>query len=369
MALPCGRWGWSGGLVTAGWDVVVVGAGIVGASVGYHLARAGAGVLLLDRSLPASGASGNSFAWIGRGTATAPPEQLLLRREVLGDYRRLERELPGVRVRWTGSLSWGADGPGPLDGAGGGGGDGRFVDAAEVARLEPALHRLPARAELRAGDGAVDPVAVTEALVDGVRGRGGQVWTGVTAHELAVRGHRVVGVGTSAGEVAAGTVVLAAGADAPGLCAPLGYYLPVDSSPALLMRFTAPPGVVRTLVANDQIEVREAADGQLLVAWDHDGQTTADELDRAGQQMLTRLRESFTGAADVALVSVHVERRPMPADGSPVIGPVPRTAGAYLAVMHSGVTLAATVGRLAATEITDGHAAVELTGLRPSRFT
>jgi len=362
-------------VVSADWDVVVVGAGIVGASVGYHLARAGADVLLLDGSLPASGASGSSFAWIGRGTATAPPEQLLLRREVLADYRRLEHELPGVRVRWTGSLSWGADGPGPIDGDGeggdgdGDGGDGRLVDAAEVARVEPALRRLPARAAFQGRDGAVDPVAVTHALVDGMRGHGGQLWTGVTTHHLAVRGSQVVGVETTAGLVAGRTVVVAAGADAPGLCAPLGYELPVSSSPALLMRFTAPPGLVRTLVANDQFEVREAADGQLLVAWDHDGQTTAEELHRAGQQLLTRLQGSFADAADVELVSVRVGRRPMPADGSPVVGPVPRVAGDCLAVMHSGVTLAATVGRLVAAEIVDGASAPELTGLRPSRFT
>jgi len=353
-------------VVSADWDVVVVGAGIVGASVGYHLARAGADVLLLDRSLPASGASGTSFAWIGRGTATAPPEQLPLRRQVLADYRRLERELPGVRVRWTGSLSWGADGPGAVDDAGG---DDRLVDAPEVAGLEPALHRVPARAALHAADGAIDPVAVTQALVDGMRGHGGQLWTGVTAHRLTVSGSRVHGVDTTAGLVATRTVVIAAGADAPALCAPLGYDLPVSSSPALLMRFTAPPGLVRTLVANDQFEVREAADGQLLVAWNHDGQSTADELHRAGQSMLTRLRGSFTGAAEVELVSVRVGQRPMPADGSPVIGPVPRTEGVYLAVMHSGVTLAATVGRLVATEIIDGAIAPELQLLRPSRFT
>ena len=365
-AVACRRPGWSSGLVTCGWDVVVVGAGIVGASVAYHLARAGAGVLLLDRSTPASGASGDSFAWIGRGTAGAPPEQLLLRRQVLADYRRLEGELEAVRVRWTGSLSWSGDRPPVTDGDGG---DGRVVDTAAVTGLEPALHTPPAEAAWRAEDGAVDPVAVTEALIGGMRAHGGAVRTGVTALDLPADDRRVLGVTTSAGLLAARTVVLATGADAPRLCAPLGYDLPVASSPALLMRFTAPPGVVRTLVSNDQIEIREAADGQLLVPWDYDGQTTPEELHHAGQKMLTRLRESFTGADDVQLVSVRVGRRPMPADGSPVIGPVPGVAGTYLAVMHSGVTLAATVGRLVAGEIVDGVSAAELQQLRPSRFT
>ena len=46
--------------------VVVVGAGVVGASVAYHLARAGAPVTLIDRAAaPAAGATGQSFGWIG----------------------------------------------------------------------------------------------------------------------------------------------------------------------------------------------------------------------------------------------------------------------------------------------------------------
>ena len=84
--------------------------------------------------------------------------------------------------------------------------------------------------------------------------------------------------------------------------------------------------------------------------------------------MLAELAATFTGAEDVRLVSVRVGRRPMPADGSPVIGPLPGTVGGYLAVMHSGVTLAPSVGRLVAAEVTRGVEAEELRDLRPSRF-
>lgn len=350
--------------------VVVVGAGIVGASVAYHLARAGADVVLLDTSLPATGASGDSFAWIGRGPSDAPPEQALLRRSVLEDYRRLERELAGVRVRWSGSLSWGQDEPTDVvEGPGADAGDTRLVDDRQVTRLEPHLRTVPARATLRDSDGAVDPVAVTEALVSGAVSYGAHVRTGVTASALQVDDHRLVGVSTSAGFLPARTVVLAAGADASPLCATLGFTLPLVPSPALLMRLSAAPGLVRTLVSNAQIEVREAADGHLLIACEYRGESTQQDLDRAGERMLARLTSSFSGAEDVRLISVRVGRRPMPADGSPVIGGVPGAAGAYLAVMHSGVTLAATVGRLVASELVDGVDAEELRQLRPSRFT
>jgi glycine/D-amino acid oxidase-like deaminating enzyme len=58
----------------------------------------------------------------------------------------------------------------------------------------------------------------------------------------------------------------------------------------------------------------------------------------------------------------------MPTDELPIVGPVPGVAGAYVAVMHSGITLAPTVGRLVASEIVDGVEAEQLAGLRPTRF-
>ncbi|SNS02344.1 hypothetical protein SAMN04488107_0898 [Geodermatophilus saharensis] len=43
--------------------------------------------------------------------------------------------------------------------------------------------------------------------------------------------------------------------------------------------------------------------------------------------------------------------RPVPADGSPVVGPVPGVAVVHLAVVHSALTLAPVVGRLVAAEV------------------
>lgn len=96
-----------------GWsvaDVVVVGAGIVGASVAYHVASAGADVVLLDLSLPASGVTDCSFAWIGAPGGRDPVDgSTPIRRAALQGYRRLQRDLPDVQVRWdrVAGLGWG----------------------------------------------------------------------------------------------------------------------------------------------------------------------------------------------------------------------------------------------------------------------
>jgi glycine/D-amino acid oxidase-like deaminating enzyme len=156
--------------------------------------------------------------------------------------------------------------------------------------------------------------------------------------------------------------------DTPLLCAPLGFDLPVVPSPALLLRVSGPPGLVRTLVASSSLEVREAAAGVLLVALAHDGEVGRADLDRTAQEALSRLTATFAGAEDVRLLDVRLASRPMPVDGLPIVGPLPGIHGVYVAVMHSGVTLAPVVGRLVAAEVVNGVRAGELDGVRPERF-
>jgi glycine/D-amino acid oxidase-like deaminating enzyme len=339
-------------------DVVVVGAGIVGASIGYHAARLGADVTIVDKGLPASGATAESFGWIGASQRVAGPGGAL-RAAAVREYRRLEGEVPDVRVRWSGSLSWGGP-PGELE-------PGRhLVDAARIAGLEPNLRTPPARAVHIPGDGAVDPRATTDALVTAARERGARLTTGTAVTGLRVVRGRAAGVETTGGFVAAGTVVLTAGADVPMLCAPLGYPVPVAPSPAVLLRLAGPADLVRTLVATPDVEVRAGGDGELLATVAYTGESTAAGLARSAERSRARIVAMFRGADGVRLLSARVGMRPMPVDGLPVIGPLPAVRGAYVAVMHSGVTLAPVAGRLVAEELVHGVQAPELQGCRPS---
>jgi glycine/D-amino acid oxidase-like deaminating enzyme len=130
---------------------VVVGAGVVGASVAYHAVRAGAVVTLVDAGRPGAGVTMDSFAWVGSsGVRTGPAA--VLRLAATDQYRRLEAELPGLPVTWSGSLSWRAAGSAPEAGPGQ-----KVIDAATVATLEPNLRYPPDWAVWAPGDGAVDP--------------------------------------------------------------------------------------------------------------------------------------------------------------------------------------------------------------------
>jgi glycine/D-amino acid oxidase-like deaminating enzyme len=333
-----------------GRDVVVVGAGIVGASVAYHAARAGASVTLIDAGRAGAGVTADSFAWIAAsGMRTGPAAGL--RATATQEYRRVEAELPGLPVIWSGSLSWRADGGAPEAGPGQ-----EIVDAATVMRLEPNIRQPPEWAIWAPGDGAVDSVGVTERLVAGARDHGARVQldTAVTAVRRDGAG-QVAGVETAAGSLDGSTVVLAAGVATAALAAPLGVGVPVEPSPAPLFRLRAPVGLVRTVVNTEDFDLRQVAADRLIAA--------ADSPERT----LAAVRSTFRGADSVELLSTRLGARPMPVDGEPIVGPVTEVPGLYLAVMHAAVTLAPAMGRLIARELVGGTVEPALSGCRPDR--
>lgn len=334
-----------------GRHVIVVGAGIVGASVAYHAALAGAAVTLLDAGRPGAGVTADSFAWVGAsGVRTGPAAGI--RATATEEYRRVEAELPGLPVTWSGSLSWRAEGSAPEAGPGQ-----KIVDAATVLTLEPNVRHAPEWAVWAPDDGAVDSVGVTERLVAGARDHGAQIHldTAVTAIHRDAAG-QVAGVETAAGPLSGTTVVLAAGVATAALSEPLGVGVPVEPSPCPLFRLRAPAGLVRTLVNTEDFDLRQVAEDRLIAAADSPERTVA------------AVRSTFRGAGSVELLGTRLGVRPMPVDGEPIVGPVADVPGLYVAVMHSAITLAPAMGRLVAREVVDGIVEPALSGCRLDRF-
>lgn len=324
--------------------VAVVGAGIVGASVAYHLARAGVAVTLVERAAgPAAGVTGGSFAWIGDTGGEWEGGAEDLRAFVREDYRRLEAEVPGVAVRWSGSLTW-AEGSVAAH-------PGQFVvGRSEIAELEPGWRDPPEQAVHTPTDGGVDPGATVRALIDSARGYGAEVVYGASTASLD----------------SYDTVVLAAGADTSALGRRMGVELEIGTSPACLVRVAAPAGLVKTIVAGPPFEVREVRDGELLLTIPYAAGQSADVVGRNAEEAVERLRSMFDGAASCRLLGYRVSERPMPAQG-PVVGYVNPHRSVYVAVMHAAVTLAPTAGRLIAEEIAGGKPREELRRCRPDR--
>jgi len=86
--------------------VVVVGAGIVGASIAYHLARRQVAVTVLERHRPGAGASSHSFAWLNAFGKEPYPYHDLNRRSMEA-WRRFAQDLQAdVGLHWGGEMRW-----------------------------------------------------------------------------------------------------------------------------------------------------------------------------------------------------------------------------------------------------------------------
>src|SRR5215831_11969004 len=91
-----------------GYDIAVIGVGIVGASAVYALSQAGARVLALDAGAAGAGTSGNSFAWVN-SVQKEPEVYHRLNAEGMAAHRKLARELGGESgYHEGGSLEWAA---------------------------------------------------------------------------------------------------------------------------------------------------------------------------------------------------------------------------------------------------------------------
>jgi glycine/D-amino acid oxidase-like deaminating enzyme len=352
-------------------SVVIVGAGIVGASIAYHLARLNVAVTLVDRGKPASGVTHRSFAWINvsHGLPETYPE---LRKRGIGEWHRLESELSGrLRVDWSGALTWHAnsiDTERLAHDSAAMGHDVRLIRRDEIAALEPNLKSLPDSAAFAAGEGAIDPVAATETLVQAAREAGADIRLDTEVLSLATQDSGVTGVVTSTGKIEADAVVLAAGVGANVLSQPLGLTLPLDASPCILMRFRTPRRLVNRVVCNQHMEIRPQTDTIVVGAEDYIDASAENGPEAVAQRALTAIRKQLVGGDEVELMDVQVGIRPVPADGLPIVGWVPGIAGLYLSVMHVGVMLAPLIGRLASSEIAHGVEDPLLAPYRSSRF-
>lgn len=334
--------------------IVVVGAGITGASIAWHLAHLEFDVTIVEENEPASGATGSAFGWL-TGVVNDDAADVFLRRAALADWHRLEEKIPELQINWRGSLKYGETSGCCMK-------DETLLHSAEIARLEPALVNPPEQARYAAKDGAVDAPEAARILVGKACERGAVLQTQTTVTGFCMTKGKVTGVLTSRGKLDADCVVLACGTGIPALTERIGTPVPVLSSPAILLRFAVPQRVVKTLISGDDIEVRHARNGDLLAAEDYPENGNVKETAVAAQ---LAVRSRLTGAESAVLIQYSQGERPVPQSGYPVLGFTDESKSVYVASMHPAVTCAATIGKLVSEELRDGQSDIIPQHYRP----
>ena len=366
--------------------VIVVGAGIIGASIAYHLSRRkDVAVTVLERDEPCVGASGHSFAWLN-SFGKDPVSYHHFNRRSMDIWDRFARRLGGdLDLHWGGELrwewapervealrqrivqlqAWGY----PI----------RIISSNELRELEPGLSPGPVTlASFSEIDGRVDPSKVIAACLQRACEAEAAVHTHTPVIELCLdRGGRIEAVNTPSGEISCDVVVLANGTAVTELAATAGVRIPQQHSPGVVIRTAPQPPILQNVSVlhlppidknRHEIHLRQSADGTLAIGQGSQESVDQDDSQEHADDLLSRAVHYLPALTGARAIPTPVGYRPMPIDELPVIGFCDVAPNLYIALMHSGVTLAPLVGELATLEIVDGARVEMLASYRPERF-
>jgi D-hydroxyproline dehydrogenase subunit beta len=376
-------------------DVVVVGAGIVGAACAYFAARAGLRVVVVDARAYAGGTSSAGEGNLLISDKRPGPELELMRhslalwRELAGALDGAEFELDpkgGLVVAATAAELAGLRALGAAHRTAGL--DVRDLGPDDLAGAEPYLAPGLAGGALYPQDAQVQPMlAAAHLLRAAVRRHGASLHCGVAVTSLdRDAGGRVRGVGTGAGPVATAAVVNAAGLGASAVAALAGVTLPVAPRRGfILVTEPLPPMVRHKVYAADYMAAVASDDGPARTSPVVEGTRAGTVLIGSSRELvgldatlspavLSRLARQgcalFPALAGVHALRAYVGFRPFTPDHAPVIGADPRAPGLVHACGHegAGIGLAPATGAAVAAVLTGAAPTVDLTSFRPERF-
>jgi glycine/D-amino acid oxidase-like deaminating enzyme len=357
--------------------VVVVGAGIVGCSIVLHLTDRGIRPVVVDPDRPAQGASASSFASLS-AFGKDPAAWYELAAAGMAGWSRWAERLGGDvglrrdgEVRWTGDPREGDDLGERVARARDRGYPIRMIGEAELRHLLPTAEPGKVAAACFApNDGQVEPPLVLLACRDALRRAGARLLLGRSARVRVDDD----GVRVEVGEelLRPSATVLAVGAEAVQVAA-AGLEIPTVASPGMLVE-THPlrhlTGKVVYLPGDPgpPVHLRQRQDGSVLVGERSQETVAVDPSAEHAHALLAQAARFFPALGGVPVRRRILAWRAMPADRLPIVGPVPWLGELYVAVTHSGVTVAPALGRLVAKEIADGEPDGLLAPFRPGRF-
>jgi glycine/D-amino acid oxidase-like deaminating enzyme len=357
--------------------IVICGAGILGASVAYHLAKRGARVTILDAYHPAAGATGKSFGWLNATFSKRPRTYFDFSMLGIAGWHRLEQELKGdLKVQWGGSVAWfppGHDAEQLRDDVlhhQQWGYNARLLDEPDFHRLLPHISPGPIGAACHSEpEGAVDPIHAVSVLLDRARQFGADVRYPCQVASFDLAGGCVRAVQTSVGAIETDAVLLACGVNSPQLARLAGVSVPLKDAPGVLVHTTPQHPLIDRIVQAPGVHFRQKLDGRIVIGGQIvAGAGTASTDISDSEEIFQQAVRVMPSLADSAIEHVTLGYRVMPADEYPILGFADACPHLYVAATHSGVTLAPVIGELAAIEILDGVPQPQLAPYRPSRF-
>ena len=375
-------------------DVVVIGAGVVGCSVAYYLAREGINVTLLEREAIGSGASAHATGSLSLlGAEFSPGASFQMARAAYAEFPQLVTELesatgmdllyqrrpslrlalddeeasmikslmvwqqPHVRMRW--------------------------IDEREVRSIEPRLSHNIIGAVYEDESAQLDSYRLNLALARGAELKAASIlYREVTG--LVANGSAISGVKTTSGDIPCGAVVVAAGTWSRAFTSWLGFPVPVRPMKGERLLLNYPGEPLPVLISSPKRgHMISRSDGFTSVGstggrdYDQKELFWGEEFDRqptetARLELLRRAIDVFPDLERAELVQQLAGSRPLSPDSKPIIGPVPGREGVLLATGHTtkGIHLGPITGRIIADYICRGstEGVSDMSEFLPDRF-
>lgn len=348
-------------------SIVILGGGVIGASVAHHLAARGADVLVLDRGADlgtgsTSRATGGFRAQFDNETevrlSLLSREKLLAFEEETGvdsGYRQhgylflacSQEELDALRTAQVVQHACGVS-------------EARMVSAEEARALNPAIGDTTViGGAFCPTDGFLRPMNILRGYAASAQRRGARFELGVELLGFSVDGDRVVAARTSRGDVQADVFVNALGAWSGGAVVPQRRNVAATFATDVL-----PEEMPMTIWSHDWYHLR-VRDGRVLLLWP-DEPVFPHWLWR----VLRMTHDRIPCLRDVRIEECWSGLYEMTPDGRALVGRSPRYTNLFLATGCSGhgVMHAPAIGQLVAEVVLDGGASMDISALRPERF-
>lgn len=362
--------------------ILIVGGGVIGTSIAWHLARRGADVTLLEQRGIASAASGSSAGGVrqqGRDLREMP-----LAIASIARWKDLEAELGAdIHYRRDGHISV-TEHADDLDRMRESiarqravGLDIQLVEGDDLRTLVPGISPNALAGTYTANDGHANPILTTHAFASAAVREGAKIVLDTRVTKIVKMGEQITGVETTNGPFSCDWLVLAAGAWSTGLAQVLDLDLPITPV-GLQMMATAPmpPALLQVVGAlNRHLSLKQIPSGNYVIGGGWPGDPNLET------NLATPRMESILGSMDhssaifpilkqAKLERVWVGIEGETSDEVPILGPVPGIANLSLATGFTGhgFALSPIVGQLLSELILDGTPLISLDALMFSRF-
>ncbi|MBU0465809.1 MAG: FAD-binding oxidoreductase [Proteobacteria bacterium] len=354
-------------------EVLVIGAGVRGLSIAYSLAKAGVDVMVIEKRFVAAGASGLNMGLVNI-SGKAPEHYTLLSLMSANMYPNFIEEL-GADIEYERNGSFPGIAKNPEDwerlnqvvternqvadiNM-------RMMDINEMRELEPDFSPQLLGGAYCPVDGGVNALKLTRALARAGLEKGVSIKSKCEVLDIRVSSNRIESVVTSLGNIGTHVVVNAAGIHVPAIAKMIGVEVPIFPERGQLIITEALPKFLSRAVES----YKQFADGQVLIGYANErvGENTwvtTEMISRFAKEVI----QVFPILKQAKAIRCAAALRPMTPDRLPIFEKVADISDFYIAVGHSGITLAPLTGKVFSDLIITGQTDIPITEFGMERF-